>query len=829
MAASASGSGVFVALSRVAHVLPSRSTRRTLGGVPDAASRRAISPVVVGRDAELAILGRAIAEMGSGPPRVVIIGGEAGIGKTRLLDEAIARTHGAIRVVRGHGLAFGSDIPYLPFAEMLRGLVREEPAEAADLLGPARPELARLMPELSTERVDRRALLARPVGDGRFERLRLFEALLRTAERIALATPTLFAIDDLQWVDAASLELLAFLAHNVRAGSALLVLTVRSEALEAAGPALRLVSDLERQDTVDRIELGPLGSEATRRQVGAIVGDRGSATLAMRIQALSDGNPFFTEELLFAMRTGGATEVAISPRLRDLLGVRLARLSGDCLAVIRVAAAAGRSVDTPLLVRVSSMRRVDVERAIRDAVDEQILVRSLDDAAPGYRFRHEITRTMVESRLLPDEAARLHGRYAHALGAETDSRPDPAVMAYHWDAAGDARRALTAHVEAGLAAEAGYAFAEALVHLERAIALWTAVDDPEAQVGLPRDVVASTPLALRRGLATTSAPSSSRGRCIASGPQAHSDSYEVARSSLRWYLWESGQQEAALAEAREAVASSGGPGRWRANALAHLAGLELRERRIKPAMAHATDALSLARGAGAIEEEILAGGVLGWCLVHEGRLDDGIDGIRGALMAAYELQEDRREPPTSEQADRARFPIGIVIAHVQLAAALELVGRLEEAHEIAVAGATASVDQGVERTYGSALRSSAGRALYLLGRWDEAEATLEAALERGAIGSGRAGSWPCWRRSQWRADGVTVSSRRWPRPTTSSKGSRPRTRPDAGSSQRRSSPCSGATDRSRRSVSWRPRPTRAATGAAPSSTRGRCRTRASPA
>ena len=189
------------------------------------------------------------------------------------------------------------------------------------------------------------------------------------------------------------------------------------------------------------------------------------------------------------MRTVGETEAAISPRLRDLLGVRLARLPGDCLTVLRVAAAAGRSVDARLLARVSGMRHIDVERAIRTAVDEQILVRAPDDAAPGYRFRHEIMRTMVESRLLPDEAARIHGRYAQALGADPATRPDPAVMAYHWDAAGDARRALTAHVEAGLAAEAAYAFAEALLHLERAVALWAAVDDAEAHAGLPRFVV----------------------------------------------------------------------------------------------------------------------------------------------------------------------------------------------------------------------------------------------------------------------------------------------------------------------------------------------------
>ena len=208
------------------------------------------------------------------------------------------------------------------------------------------------------------------------------------------------------------------------------------------------------------------------------------------------------------------------------------------ITVLRVAAAAGRSVDAPLLARVSGMRHIDVERAIRTAVDEQILVRAPDDAAPGYRFPPRIMRTMVESRLLPDEAARIHGRYAQALGADPATRPDPAVMAYHWDAAGDARRALTAHVEAGLAAEAAYAFAEALLHLERAVALWAAVDDAEAHAGLPRFVVvqhaagaAARSGDYERAIALTR-------EIIASGPQAGPDSYEVARSSLRWYLSE---------------------------------------------------------------------------------------------------------------------------------------------------------------------------------------------------------------------------------------------------------------------------------------------------
>ena len=186
------------------------------------------SPVTVGREPELEILRRAIEEARAGRPRVVVVSGEAGIGKTRLVAEAASRAPD-VRVARGSGLALGSSIPYLPFAEMLRGLVQELPeGSVAELLGPARWELAPIMPELAVGRPGRQAMGRRGEADHDLGRLRMYEALLRVAEGIARVGPTMFVLEDLQWVDPASLQLLSFLAHNVRKAQALLVLTVRS-------------------------------------------------------------------------------------------------------------------------------------------------------------------------------------------------------------------------------------------------------------------------------------------------------------------------------------------------------------------------------------------------------------------------------------------------------------------------------------------------------------------------------------------------------------------------------------------------------------------------
>jgi hypothetical protein len=309
---------------------------------------------------------------------------------------------------------------------MLRGLVQELPdGSVAELLGPARWELAPIMPELAVGRPGRQAMGRRGEADHDLDRLRMYEALLRVAEGIARVGPTMFVLEDLQWVDPASLQLLSFLAHNVRKAQALLVLTVRSGVTDGDRSIRPHLADLSRSDTVERIDLGPLDADGTRLQVAAILGGQRSAPLAERIQRLGDGNPLYTEELLAAARRDGDRGDGVSPKLRELLDARLARLSADALTVLRVGAAAGRSTDEGLLGSASGMEPGRLEAALHAALDEQVLVRTGMGPGAGYRFRHEIMRTVVESMLLPAEAARVHRSYAQALAAGPVERPGP--------------------------------------------------------------------------------------------------------------------------------------------------------------------------------------------------------------------------------------------------------------------------------------------------------------------------------------------------------------------------------------------------------------------
>ena len=204
------------------------------------------------------------------------------------------------------------------------------------------------------------------------------------------------------------------------------------------------------------------------------------------------------------------------------------------------------------------------------------------------------------------------------------------------------------------------------------------------------------------------------------------ETYELARSSLRWYLWESGDIEAALAEA-EAVTDDD-PARWRANALAHRAGLLLYLRRTPLAARFAREAIAVADAVDATEERILAEGVLGWCLLLDGDIEAGLAAIRRALDAAVTTESGRLS---------GRYPVGPVLAHAQLTTALELVGRFDEMHATAVAGAAVASRQGVARTFGSLLQAGAARALYQLGRWNEATLAVDEALRGGAVGAGR--------------------------------------------------------------------------------------------
>lgn len=696
-----------------------------------AASRRVSSPTLVGRRKELAELRRTLEEMTAGRSQVVVVGGESGVGKTRLVDDAAAELGDRVRVLRGNCLALGSELPYLPFAEMIWALLRELDADGVErIIGPSGSELAMFMPGLGPA-----ASSARPaaIGGSELQRLRMFEALLRVAQGAASDRPTVFVFEDLQWIDSASLQLLSFLTHSVRQGQLLLVLTVRTEVLEAAGPVLTFLAELERNPHIIRIELERLDRESTRRQIGAILGDGVPDDTVDRIWRLGDGNPLFTEELVAA----DPGRDGVTPRLRDLLGARSARLPAEAQVVLRIAATVGRGVDVELLSTASGLDDGTVRGAVRAGLDEQILVPAADGG--GYRFRHELMRATIAGGLRTDEAKQIHAAYAQALMTRRDEA-DPSEIASHWDGAGESGQALRWHVRAGLSAEGRYAYAVAEHHYERAIESWPSVDDPEGTAGFPRRRLLQRAAA---SAARSGSPEHAIGLArvfLAENTETEDDLTELVRSSVRWYLWEAGRVEEAASEAREALRRLGDdkPTRWRANALAHLAGLLLVENQEEQAAARAEEALATATACGALEEQVLATGIIGACQLLLGKTDTGIDRIAGSLDAARRIEQEDAALPVNQLDDR-RYPMGVVLAYIQLAAAFEIADRNEDVVRTAADGYEAAQRQGVAGTYGATLRAAAVRGLYRLGRWDEALSIIDETLREGAFGSGRIG------------------------------------------------------------------------------------------
>ncbi|MCI0581353.1 MAG: AAA family ATPase, partial [Chloroflexi bacterium] len=299
----------------------------------------------VGRGIELARLGATLASVRGGTGRAIIVAGEAGIGKSRLLGRfaEIAAADGAL-VLEGACLeAADGVLPYAPFVEILRELVQSTPPERLPaLLGPGRTELTRLLPELALRAAD----VPAATELDRAAQARLFELVLGVFERLAAARPLVLAVDELQWADRSSRELLDFLVRALRDDQALFLLALRTDAQGAPVGNLAFIAELEREEHVDRLEVGPFGPDETEALVASLLDGPADPAAVERLLARSDGNPFYIEELVLA---GGGLEGDVPPVLRDVLAARVAALSGPAHDILRAAAAAGRRVDDELL------------------------------------------------------------------------------------------------------------------------------------------------------------------------------------------------------------------------------------------------------------------------------------------------------------------------------------------------------------------------------------------------------------------------------------------------------------------------------------------------
>jgi DNA-binding CsgD family transcriptional regulator len=430
---------------------------------------RTTSAGFIGRTEELAALDAALERARGGGPVVALVAGDAGIGKTRLLEEFCERAYASgARVLRGASIpASEAGLPYAPIVQVLRCM----PSETFDSLpDPVRAELAVLLPELADGRPD-----ARDSDD--LSRTRLFGSVLLATEELGREAPVVWALEDFHWADRSTQDLMSFLAAGVSSAAVLIVLTVRPDEL-LDRPAVRdVVADLQRPAGSVRIDVRPLTREQTGAQVAAIAGSPPDIAFVDRVFRGSEGNPFFTEELVAA----GEHRIDPEARLRGILLARFDALSDDARALLRVAAAVGRSVDHDLLAELAGIPEPSLDSALHEAMDSRILVFDGD----GYTFRHALLHEAIERELLPGERRRLHARIAAILAERTDATAGVlAEIARHLEHAQDHAGALRASVSAGIAADGVPAPAEAVVHYERALALWPQLPDPSTVAGI---------------------------------------------------------------------------------------------------------------------------------------------------------------------------------------------------------------------------------------------------------------------------------------------------------------------------------------------------------
>jgi predicted ATPase len=354
-----------------------------------------VSPVFVGRDTELAELADAMAVAGGGDPVFALVGGEAGIGKTRLAGELSVRAAAAgFAVLTGNCVELGAEgLPLAPVISALRGLSGVlPPAELSGVAGPAAGSLARLLPEFTPPGGPA------TVADSAVSLPELVAGLLG---RLCAQRPVLLVIEDLHWADQSTLELLAYLVRTARGMPLLAVLTFRSDELGRRHPLRALLAGWERVRSARRIELASLGRGEVVGQLTGILGASPEPDVAEAIFDRSGGNAYLVEELAgmaaHAGRPGCAAGLPAS--LRDVLLHRADSLSPAAQQVLRAAAAGGRRVAEGLLAAVAGTTEAGLYAALREAVDGHVLV--VDATGTGYEFRHALTREAVYEDMLP--------------------------------------------------------------------------------------------------------------------------------------------------------------------------------------------------------------------------------------------------------------------------------------------------------------------------------------------------------------------------------------------------------------------------------------------
>ncbi|MBV9684055.1 MAG: AAA family ATPase [Solirubrobacterales bacterium] len=630
---------------------------------------RVTSTRFVGRIGELAALEQSCSEVAEQRPVVVLLGGDSGVGKTRLVREFERRMSDSIddevMVLRGEAVEEAEgELPYAPLIGALRPLVRGRNPTLEALGRGTRAELAALLPGLDEERAPT------PRSDASAQ-LRLFEALLELIDVLSEDRVLVLTLEDLHWADRSTRTFVDFLARSLRRERVMLLLSYRTDELHRRHPLRSLLAELERLDRVRRIELEPFDRAELAEALTDIIGEAPTGQLVERLYARSEGNPLYTEELLAAGLDGRG---AAPQSLRDAFMLRIERLSPDAQSAAR-AIAAGRALDEVTISEVTGIEPDALHQALREAVAEQVLVAG-EDGRLG--FRHALLREAMYDDLLPGERSELHLALARALEERGECEDDrglelTSAVAHHYAVAGDQPAALRATVQAALAAREMHAYGDAADLAERALDLWPRVPDAAALIPLDHVELLCVAAAAHRGARDQARAETLFQRALDElGPETDARRYSGLLDELSRTQWTLNRGSEAMDTAQRALAllppDEVSP--ERASLLAWLVRIRHLRGRYREALTEGKVALEVALAAGVRRSESEILNTLGMSQIMLGEVDEGASCLRRAIEIARD--DDDFKPMEG--------------AYSNLADALGLAGRSREGLDTAKEG-----------------------------------------------------------------------------------------------------------------------------------------------